>query len=70
MRTSHINCPLMSVPYITQQKPVPISSTVLSLIPYFAILLSPVNIPSFPTFLSKRLESFLPGPGARPMAIA
>lgn len=69
--TAHVNCPLMSMPYITQQKPAPVSPTVLSLTAYFAILSPPpMNIPSFPTFLCKRFESFLPGPGARVMAIA
>lgn len=56
----------MSVLCITQQKHGPISSTVHSLIPYFTIFYSPpMNIPSFPTSLSKRFESFLLVPGAR-----
>lgn len=69
-QTSHINCPLMSVPYVTQQKPAPISSTVLSLKPtlpsFFLLWIFPVS----PTFLSKRFESFLPAPDVRVMAVA
>lgn len=57
---------VMSVLCITQQKRGPISSTAHFLIAYFTIFYSPsMNISSFPTSLSKRFESFLPGPGAR-----
>lgn len=62
----HVNCPIMSMLCMTQQKHGPISSTVHSLIAYFTIFYSsPMNIPSFLTSLSKKFGSFLPGPGAR-----